>query len=178
MNPNFQDEKVTLFLSIMHRYCRQKNLFIPAIDQSPEHPIEHFGRLFIACLIKLNDLAPTALSIIEQESSSPNNDPDSTVLPASLQDVCKLVFDAKISLMKARQESSCSYEAVCREPIARCCFMVDNIRSPMVNVISILHRNKINVSPTLEGGGDGCTVGIRRCFKNRSLFTIHIAFEW
>ena len=144
MNPEIQDEKVAMFLSLVHRYCRQHNLVIALCDQHPDHPVERFGRLFMACLIKLHDLAPIALSVLEQEGA-PNNEQDSTPvhLPASLTDICKLVHDAKVSLVKAHQESSCTYEEVCRDPIARCCFMVDNIRSPMLNVVNILHRNRI-----------------------------------
>ena len=147
MNPEMQDEKVTAFLSIIQRYCRYKNLSIPLIDQSAEHPVENFGRLFLACLIKLHDLVPTALGIIEQETNSPNNelDPAAIHLPSSLADVCKVVFDAKILLVKARQESSCTYEEVCRDPIARCWFVVDNARSPMLNVVNVLHRSRIQV---------------------------------
>ena len=139
-------DKVAMFVSIVQRYCRQRNLVIALSDQIPDHPIERFGRLFIACLIKLHDLVPVALNVIEQEGG-PNNEQDSTPiqLPASLTDICKLVYDAKVSLVKAHQESSCSYEEVCRDPIARCCFMIDNIRSPMLNVVNILHRNRIQV---------------------------------
>lgn len=145
INFDLHDEKVNAFLYIIHRYCRQKNLVIALSDQQPDHPIEIFGRLFIACLIKLHDLVPVALSLLEQEGR-PDNETQSVVqLPTSLADICKLVYDAKVSLVKAHQESSCSYEEVCKEPIARCCFVVKNIRSPMVNVINVLHKNRIQV---------------------------------
>ena len=157
MNSEIQEEKVALFLSIMHRYCQQKHLIIALSDQNPDHPIEKFGRLFMACLIKLHDLVPVALGVVEQESS-PNNEQEFTInpLPLSLADICKLVYDAKVALVKAHQESSCTYEEVCREPINRCCFMVENIRSPMLNVVNVLHRNRIQVwinSPSISGGG-------------------------
>lgn len=144
MNPEIQDEKVAMFLSLIHRYCRQHNQVIALCDQHPGHPVERFGRLFMACLMKLHDLAPVALSVLEQEGA-PNNEQDSTPvrLPASLMDICKLVYDAKVSLVKAHQESSCTYEEVCRDPIDRCRFILDNIRSPMLSVINILHKNRI-----------------------------------
>lgn len=147
MNPETHDEKVAMFLSITHRYCYQKNLIIALSDQNPDHPIERFGRLFMACLIKLHDLVPIALGVIEQEGG-PSNEPGSAAiqLPASLADICKLVYDAKVALVKAHQESSCTYEEVCRDPIARCCFMIDNIRSPVLNVVNVLHKNRIQVS--------------------------------
>ena len=144
MNPEIQDEKVAMFLSLIHRYCRQHNQVIALCDQQPDHPVERFGRLFMACLMKLHDLAPVALSVLEQEGA-PNNEQDSTPvrLPASLMDICKLVYDAKVSLVKAHQESSCTYEEVCRDPIDRCRFILDNIRSPMLSVVNILHKNRI-----------------------------------
>ena len=147
VNSDVQDEKVTVFLSLVHRYCRHRNLVIPHTDSSPDHPVERFGRLFLACFIKLHDLVPVALRAIEQETNSPDNelDPSMIHLPPSLADVCKVVFDTKILLVKARQESSCSYEDVCREPIARCLFILDNVRSPLVNVTNVLHRNRIQV---------------------------------
>lgn len=147
MNTETQDEKVAMFLSIVHRYCRQRNLVIALSEQNPDHPIERFGRLFMACLIKLHDLVPVALGVVEQEGG-PNNEQVSSAiqLPASLMDICKLVYDAKVSLVKAHQESSCTYEEVCREPIARCYFMINNICSPMLNVVNMLHRNRIQAS--------------------------------
>ena len=147
VNPDLQDEKVSIFLSLVQRYCRHRNLTIPMSDQNPDHPVECFGRLFLACFIKLHDLVPTALRTIEQETNSTDNelDPSMIHLPPSLTDVCKVVFDAKMLLVKARQESSCTYEEVCREPIARCVFILDNVRSPMVNVINVLHRSRIQV---------------------------------
>ena len=148
VNPDLQqDEKVSIFLSLVQRYCRHRNLVIPMSDSIPDHPVEQFGRLFLACFIKLHDLVPVALRAVEQETNSPDNelDPSMIYLPPSLADVCKVVFDTKILLVKARQESSCCYEDVCREPIARCLFILDHVRSPLMNVTSLLHRNRIQV---------------------------------
>ena len=146
MSSEFQDEKAGHFLFLVQRYCQQKNFYLPHFDQIPDHPIEKFGRLFMACLIKLHDLVPLALAVLDQEGP-PNNEQDSTAiqLPPSLADVCKLVYDAKVTLVKAHQESLCSYEEVCKEPIARCCFIIDYIRSPMLNVINILHKHQLQV---------------------------------
>lgn len=146
MDPDLHDEKVGLFSFLVQRYCRQKHLYLPHIDQNPEHPVEKFGRLFMACLLKLHDLVPLALGMLEQEGP-PNNEQDSSAiqLPPSLADVCKFVYNAKVSLVKAHQESLCSYEEVCQEPIARCYFLINHIRSPMVNVINILHKHQNQV---------------------------------
>ena len=147
LNHDAQDERVAIFLSLVQRYCRHRNLIIPHTDSAPDHPVERFGRLFLACFIKLHDLVPVALRVIEQETNSPDNElePAMIHLPPSLADVCKVVFDTKILLVKARQESSCSYEDVCREPIARCLFILDNVRSPLINVTNIMHRSRIQV---------------------------------
>lgn len=146
MDSDFQDEKVGPFLSLVQHYCKQRNLYLPHVDQIPDHPVEKFGRLFMACLLKLHDLVPVALGILEQEGT-PNNEQDlsSVQLPSSLADVCKSVYDAKVSLVKAHQESLCSYDEVCEEPIARCYFMINHIRSPVVNVINILHKHQNQV---------------------------------
>lgn len=147
MDSDFQDEKAGSFLFLVQRYCRHRNLYLPHVDQTPDHPIEKFGRLFMACLLKLHDLIPVALGVLEQEGT-PNNEQDlsSVQFPPSLADVCKSVHEAKVSLVKAHQESLCSYEEVCKEPIARCYFMINHIRSPMVNVINILHKHQNQVS--------------------------------
>ncbi len=146
MDPESQDEKVALFLFLVQRYCRQRNLYLPHCDQNPDHPVERFGRLFMACLLKLHDLVPAALNVLEQEGP-PDNEPDSSLvqLPPSLADVCKFVYEAKVSLVKAHQESLCSYDEVCQEPIARCNFMINHIRSPLGNVINILHKHQNQV---------------------------------
>ena len=146
-NGDTQDEKVAMFLFLIQRYCQRKNLYLPHIEQVPDHPVVRFGHLFTACLLKMHDLIPIALSVIEQEGL-PNNEQDyiSVRLPPSLAEMCKLVYEAKISLVKAHQESLCSYEEVCKEPIARCSFIVDYVRSPMLNVMSILHRHQMQVA--------------------------------
>ena len=148
VDPDVQDEKVPLFLFLVQRYCRQKSLYLPHVEQNPDHPVEKFGRLFTACLLKLHDLVPLVLAVLEQEGQ-PNNESDASAaiqLPPSLADVCKCVYEAKVSLVKAHQESLCSYEEVCKEPTERCCFMIEHVRSPVVNVISILHKHQSRVS--------------------------------
>lgn len=142
-----QDERVATFLFHVQRYCRRRNQYLPSVDQVPDHPVVTFGHLFMACLLKMHDLVPVALSVVEQEGP-PNNEqePVTSLFPPSLAEVCKLVHDAKISLIKAHQESLCSYEEVCRDPIARCSFLVDYVRSPMLNVTGILHKHQIQVT--------------------------------
>ena len=137
-----QDERVVSFLLHVQKYCRRRNLYLPHSEQ----PLVKFGNLFMACLLKMHDLVPLALSMVEQEGP-PNNEQDSVAshFPPLLAEICKLVHDAKLSLVKTHQESLCSYEEVCREPIARCSFLVDHIKSPMLNVTSILHKYQIQV---------------------------------
>jgi len=137
-----QDERVVSFLFHVQKYCRRRNLYLPHSEQ----PLVKFGNLFMACLLKMHDLVPLALSMVEQEGP-PNNEQESLTsqFPPLLAEICKLVHDAKLSLVKTHQESLCSYEEVCREPIARCAFLVDHIRSPMLNITSILHKYQIQV---------------------------------
>ena len=158
-----QDEKVAMFLSLVQRYYRKKNLYLPHIEQFPDHPLVKFGHLFMACLLKMHDLTPIALSVVEQEGP-PNNEHNSisVQLPPSLVEVCKLVYEAKISLVKAHQESLCSYEEVCREPIARCRFIVDCIRSPMLNVMNIFHKHQLQVHAHVQ---THCTCGLLALIK-------------
>jgi E3 ubiquitin-protein ligase HERC2 len=151
LDTDFHDEKAGSFLFLVQRYCRQRNLYLPHVDQNPDHPIEKFGRLFMACLLKLHDLVPVVLGVLEQEGT-PNNEQDlsSVQFPPSLADVCKTVYEAKVTLVKAHQESLCSYDEVCEEPIARCYFMIDHIRSPMVNVLNILHKSQNQVLKIMQ----------------------------
>lgn len=133
------------FLSLVGRYCRQKMMILPVTEHNPDHPVERFGRLFIASLLKLHDLVQLAIALADQESQGfEQKDPSAMIqLPAAIADVCKMVHDAKISLVKAHQESSCSYEDICGPAVERCLFLIDHIRSPLNNVQGTLHRNQL-----------------------------------
>lgn len=144
--PLIGDEKLVSFMSLIHQYSKEHNQLMLATDQNPEHPVEYLGRLYMTCLIKLRDLVHLVLSMIEQ-LSSPNNDHGNqgnpVQMPAPLAEICKAVYEAKVALVKAHQESLCTYEEVCREPIQRCLLIIAHIRSPIVNVVGLLHKNQL-----------------------------------
>ena len=141
VHPESENEKVKQFLSLVHCYSKQKNMTLMITEQNPDHPVEKFARLFLACLLKLHDLVQLALILVDQENGVNNESPIN--FPSALADICKLIYDAKLTLVKSRQESSCSYEEICGPAIERCLFLIDNIRSPATNVQSILHRHQI-----------------------------------
>lgn len=137
VKPEFETETVKQFLALVHGFCKQKNMVLSLTEHNPNHPIERFSKMFMACLLKLHDLIPLALTIVEQVENSPQ-------FPTALADICKLVYDAKLILVKSRQDSSCSYDEICNPAIDRCLFLIDNIRSPITDVLSILHRHQIS----------------------------------
>lgn len=152
VHPEVHCSKAAVFMSLVHSYCKQNHMTLPLVEQNSDHPVERFARLFIACLLKLHDLVHLALALVEQESSISKEPESSVQFPPALADICKLVFDAKMSLVKARQESSCSYDEICGPAIDRCLFLIDNIRSAVVDVLGVLHRHQIlNMHPRWKG---------------------------
>lgn len=137
------DDRVGLFLTLIRTYCQQKNMVVPMTEQNPDHPVERFARLFLATLLKLHDLIATALTLVDQESTVSKELKSPVHLPAAIADICKMVHDAKVSLVKAHQESACSYEEICIPAIDRCLFLIDYVRSPVINVMNILHHQQI-----------------------------------
>lgn len=141
VDPHLKNETSDQFLLMVHNHCKRKNMTLPLTEHNPDHPVEKFSRLFLACLLKLHDLVQLALMIVNQRDTT--ND-YSVHFPSAIADICKLVYDAKLTLVKSRQESSCTYEEICGPVIDRCLFLIDNIRSPATNVQSILHRHQIS----------------------------------
>ena len=139
------DREAATFLSLVGRYCRQKHMILPVTDRNPDHPVERFGRLFMASLLKLHDLVQIAVALAEQECEGFERKDQSPLLqlPPAIADVCKMVHDAKISLVKAHQESSCSYDEICGPAVERCLFLIDHIRSPLTNIHGTLHRHQL-----------------------------------
>ena len=143
VNNNCHDERVALFLTLIRAYCQQKNMVIPLAEQNPDHPVARFARLFLVALLKLHDLIETAVTLVDQESTVSKELKSPVHLPAAIADICKLVHDAKMLLVKAHQESACSYEEICLPAIDRCLFLIEYIRSPVINVMNILHRQQV-----------------------------------
>ena len=55
LSENFKDNSVEKFLSLMKRCCHMKRIIMP-IEFPADHPVEQFGRLFLACLLKHHEL--------------------------------------------------------------------------------------------------------------------------
>lgn len=143
VHPEVHNSKASVFMSLVYSYCKQNHMTLPLVEQNSDHPVERFARLFIACLLKLHDLVHLALSLVEQETSLSKEPESSVQFPPALADICKLVFDAKMSLVKARQESSCSYDEICGPAIDRCLFLIENIRSAVADVMGVLRKHQI-----------------------------------
>ncbi|XP_048589232.1 E3 ubiquitin-protein ligase HERC2 isoform X2 [Nematostella vectensis] len=153
-----EDPTALKFLSIVERYCRQKRLVLP-IEFAADHPVEKVGRLLMVCLMKHQDLGSTALSLVDQQDhalkstslpdlSGPGPSPGLTPITINkpLSEVLKVVHQAKCALIKARQESSRSYDEVCLPALERCRFLF-NVLRPAVSTdaatISRMHIRNI-----------------------------------
>ena len=55
LSENVKDNSVEKFLSLMKRCCHMKRIVMP-IEFPADHPVEQFGRLFLACLLKHHEL--------------------------------------------------------------------------------------------------------------------------
>ena len=55
LSENFKDNSVEKFLSLVKRCCHVKRIIMP-IEFPADHPVEQFGRLFLACLLKHQEL--------------------------------------------------------------------------------------------------------------------------
>jgi E3 ubiquitin-protein ligase HERC2 len=55
LSENFKDNSVEKFLSLVKRCCNVKRIIMP-VEFPADHPVEQFGRLFLACLLKHHEL--------------------------------------------------------------------------------------------------------------------------
>uniref|UniRef100_A0A8B9QQL8 E3 ubiquitin-protein ligase HERC2 n=1 Tax=Anas platyrhynchos TaxID=8839 RepID=A0A8B9QQL8_ANAPL len=124
---NIQDHTVKDFLCQIERYCKQCHLTTP-ITFPPEHPVEEVGRLLLCCLLKHEDL-------VDQVKHK--------TLPKSVVDVCRVVYQAKCSLIKTHQEQGRSYKEVCAPVIERLRFLFNELRPAVCNDLSIMSKFKL-----------------------------------
>ena len=96
------DAVVQTFLTATRHYCQKSNL-ISGTEARPDHPVEVFARYYIAALLKHSELIQLAMDIEnkagedkDQERRTPRH------LPYQLTDLCKIVHDGKLKLMKVR----------------------------------------------------------------------------
>ncbi|XP_077868707.1 E3 ubiquitin-protein ligase HERC2-like [Saccoglossus kowalevskii] len=150
-----QDPHAKTFLSYCERYCKHHNLTMP-IDFPNDHPVEEVGRLLMACLMRHLDLGHAALALVEHSghggqgdaagSSVPHHHRHIT-LPRSIVEMCKVVFHAKCSLIKTRQDLDRSYKEVCDPVFERCLFLFNELRPSIGNEVSAMSRLKILSTP-------------------------------
>ncbi|XP_031814951.1 E3 ubiquitin-protein ligase HERC2 isoform X4 [Sarcophilus harrisii] len=138
---NIQDHTVKDFLCQIERYCKQCHLTTP-ITFPPEHPVEEVGRLLLCCLLKHEDLGHVALSLVHPVTLGVDQVKHRT-LPKSVVDVCRVVYQAKCSLIKTHQEQGRSYKEVCAPVIERLRFLFNELRPAVCNDLSIMSKLKL-----------------------------------
>ncbi|XP_072258440.1 E3 ubiquitin-protein ligase HERC2 [Pyxicephalus adspersus] len=138
---NIQDHNVKDFLCQIERYCKQCHLTTP-ITFPPEHPVEEVGRLLLCCLLKHEDLGNIALSMVHHGALNVDQVKHKT-LPKSVVDVCRVVYQAKCSLIKTHQEQGRSYKEVCAPVIERLRFLFNELRPAVCNDLSIVSKLKL-----------------------------------
>ncbi|XP_077153037.1 E3 ubiquitin-protein ligase HERC2 isoform X1 [Ranitomeya variabilis] len=138
---NTQDHNVKDFLCQIERYCKQCHLTTP-ITFPPEHPVEEVGRLLLCCLLKHQDLGNIALSMVHHGALNVDQVKHKT-LPKSVVDVCRVVYQAKCSLIKTHQEQGRSYKEVCAPVIERLRFLFNELRPAVCNDLSIVSKLKL-----------------------------------
>uniref|UniRef100_A0A3Q3VWY8 E3 ubiquitin-protein ligase HERC2 n=1 Tax=Mola mola TaxID=94237 RepID=A0A3Q3VWY8_MOLML len=138
---NTQDHTVKDFLCQIERCCKQYHLITP-ITFPPEHPVEEVGRLLLCCLLKHQDLGHIALSLASQCALGVDQGKQKS-LPKSVIDVCRMVYQAKCSLIKTHQEQGRSYKEVCAPVIERLRFLFNELRPAVSNDLSIVSKLKL-----------------------------------
>ncbi|XP_068449209.1 E3 ubiquitin-protein ligase HERC2 isoform X1 [Clinocottus analis] len=138
---NTQDHTVKDFLCQIERCCKQYHLITP-ITFPPEHPVEEVGRLLLCCLLKHQDLGHVALSLVSQCALGVDQGKQRS-LPKSVIDVCRMVYQAKCSLIKTHQEQGRSYKEVCAPVIERLRFLFNELRPAVSNDLSIVSKLKL-----------------------------------
>ncbi|XP_027882785.1 E3 ubiquitin-protein ligase HERC2 isoform X2 [Xiphophorus couchianus] len=138
---NTQDHTVKDFLCQIERCCKQYHLITP-ITFPPEHPVEEVGRLLLCCLLKHQDLGHVALSLVSLCALGVDQGKQRS-LPKSMIDVCRMVYQAKCSLIKTHQEQGRSYKEVCAPVIERLRFLFNELRPAVSNDLSIVSKLKL-----------------------------------
>ena len=100
------DAIVQSFFAAMRHHCHA-HMWVTGTEGKPDHPVEQFARHYMACLLKHGDLIQVAMDIEnravaerEQEGAGPTGTQGR--LPSPLVDMCKIVHDGKLKLMKVR----------------------------------------------------------------------------
>ncbi|XP_048855280.1 LOW QUALITY PROTEIN: E3 ubiquitin-protein ligase HERC2 [Brienomyrus brachyistius] len=138
---NLQDHTVKDFLCQIERCCKQHHLITPIVFP-PEHPVEEVGRLLLCCLLKHQDLGHVALSLVNQCALGVDQGKQKS-FPKSVIDVCRMVYQAKCSLIKTHQEQGRSYKEVCAPVVERLRFLFNELRPAVSSDLSIVSKLKL-----------------------------------
>ncbi|XP_014679282.1 PREDICTED: LOW QUALITY PROTEIN: E3 ubiquitin-protein ligase HERC2-like, partial [Priapulus caudatus] len=159
-----QEPQVKSLLLHMERYCKSHHMTMP-IDFPADHSVEEVGRLLLAVLLKHQDLAHVALTLLLELAAAAaaakqqrrvdmqehaahyhqhhGHHHRHAQLPRSLADVCKTVQQCKRSLIKLHQDMSRSYKEVCAPIIERCRFLLFELRPAKGNEGTTVTRLKL-----------------------------------
>lgn len=104
VNNDQSDAVVQSFFAAVRHHCHT-HMWVTGTEGKPYHPVEDFARHYMAALLKHGDLIQVAMDIEnravvdrEQEGAGPPSMQGR--LPSPLVDMCKIVHDGKLKLMK------------------------------------------------------------------------------
>ncbi|KAL3192258.1 hypothetical protein MRX96_059232 [Rhipicephalus microplus] len=143
-----EEPMVAGFLRAVDTFCEQQHLALH-MDFGADHPIEEVGRLLLAMAVKHLGCGATLLNTAEQlalKGSSIKSLP--VQLPGILQDIVRMVQQAKWSLIKARQDLNGSYKEVCCPMFERCRFLFYELRPAVSRELRIMENLKLIGAPS------------------------------
>lgn len=142
-----QDNNIASFLQLVDSYCKQHHLTLH-MDFPSDHPIEEVSRLLLALLLKHLGLGNMCLKLAEQVFESGSSSDYLDKLPKILENVLRIVQQAKWCLIKARQDLNGSYKEVCTPIFERCRFLFYELRPATSIEVQALAKLKIlNTTP-------------------------------
>ncbi|EDV24531.1 uncharacterized protein TRIADDRAFT_56425 [Trichoplax adhaerens] len=153
-NGHTNETQVKIFDNLITNYCQRKHLITP-MSLTGDHPLERCGKILLACLIKHLGLTPLTLAIIQREQISMTEESDRfegktannsvgcmNELPTALGEICKIVYRAKCAIIRAHQESSCSYDEICSTILERCEFVLNDLRPAVLGNKQLTSPNR------------------------------------
>ena len=93
--PFTNEPEVVSFLLAIQQYSKTRGMVV-AMDFKEGHPLETFGRVFMACLLKMLDMTLLAMKV----AAAVMKQQEIVSLPLPLVEVNKLVYDTKVALVK------------------------------------------------------------------------------
>ena len=102
--PFTDDPEVFSFLLAVQQYSKSRSMMI-TVDFKEGHPLETFGRVFMACLLKMLDMTSLAIKV----AAAVMNQQEVVSLPLPLVELNKLVYDTKVALVKVIIDVLCQH---------------------------------------------------------------------